>query len=301
MQGLTSRLRPLILGVAASVFGLVLLEGLFSWAYAIQKTWQRSQPTLEQNRHVQYDRELGWTHRPGAHIENLYGPGRHLTINAQGFRAHETYTKEVPEGRSRVAFAGDSFTMGLGVDDTQTFPAQVEVLDPSFQSVNLGMKAYGLGQAYLSYLRIGSTLDTDIVVLAFISNDFQRLMQSHFMAPKPQLVLGEEGLVVENVPVPPQTGWLDWPKAAREFSYWLDIAKVLRRAIGVVWPDAGSGTPPEAVDFAPVAEQLFVELDARCQERGQRLLLVYLPTHVELEGPLPVADWVRVRDQIGHL
>ena len=120
-----SRTRLLLLGLLVTGLLLLLIEGGLSWLYAFTKGWERSAPIAPEEAHARYDADLGWSHVPSLHIEDLYGGGQHFTSNAQGFRATEDFSPSVPEGRRRVLFLGDSFTMGVGVGDHATFPAQV--------------------------------------------------------------------------------------------------------------------------------------------------------------------------------
>jgi hypothetical protein len=56
-----------------------------------------------------------------------FGKGNRVVsrINSQGFRGHEA-SLERPAGTLRIAVLGDSFTLGTGVRDEDTLPAQLE-------------------------------------------------------------------------------------------------------------------------------------------------------------------------------
>jgi hypothetical protein len=298
-----SRARRLALSALAVALVLVLAEGVLSWANA---AWKAREAIAERARpeqaHARHDAELGWTSVPGKRVADLYGAGKSFTANAQGFRALEEYTPAVPPGRCRVVFAGDSFTMGFGVGDADTFPAQVQRLDPRLQSVNLGMGAYGADQAYLRYRRDAAPLAHQVAVLAFIAHDFRRMELDYYMAPKPRLALADGALVVENVPVPERDAGEDGRIAARAFLQHLDLGKALARVMRTLAPappatqaDAERAAAATAdLPAAPVAEAMFGELDALARERGAALVLVYLPTRSELgDRPQPVRDWAR--------
>lgn len=51
-------------------------------------------PETTERQHTRYDEELGWINIPGTRIEDLYGAGRTLTINKQGFRARREYSTD---------------------------------------------------------------------------------------------------------------------------------------------------------------------------------------------------------------
>ena len=291
--------RTFLLAALTTAFCLVLLEGALSWTYAVKKTIERSQPRRAERGHAEYDPDLGWVNRTSVRIENLYGPGLHFTTNSQRFRANADFSIGVPPGRTRVFFVGDSFTMGHGVDDSQTFPAYVERMDPSIQSVNMGMGAYGLDQSYLWYLRDGLPFKTHIVVVAFIAGDFTRMTLDYYISPKPRLKVVNDELMVLNTPVPRTDAKVIVRKAAREFTYWLDIAKMIRLGVEFIAP---SPTQEDAArhditggdfSFAPAAERIFENLNTICRTRGQQLLLIYLPTRADFDQPQPVAAWTR--------
>jgi hypothetical protein len=188
----------------------------------------------------------------------------------------------VAPGRRRVLFVGDSFTMGVGVGDEATYPAQVQRVDPRLEAVNMGMGAYGVGQAFLWYRRDGELLEAHAVVFAFIAHDFVRMTRDYYMAPKPVLRAREGVLVVENQPVPVRDVGERLREAARIFGYTLDLGK----AIGALARRAGARAD-QADDAPPLetAELLFAELRHLAAARGQVLLLAYLPTAHDLARP----------------
>ncbi len=280
--------RRLGLGLLAAVLSLAIVEGVLSWAYSFTKAWERSAPIAPGRAHAEHDPDLGWSNVPSVHVPDLYGPGRHFTSNSQRFRAHEDYPVAVPPGRRRVLFVGDSFTMGAGVGDDQTFPALVEAREPRIQSVNMGMSAYGVGQTFLRYRRDGASIDADAVVFAFIGHDFRRMQLDFYMAPKPRLALEDGELVAKNVPVPESDPSVRLARAAREFSQTLVLGKVARRALAWL-PEPR----PPALDFAPVAERIFLELRDLANERGHEVVMLHLPVRYELDAPPVLEAWLR--------
>jgi hypothetical protein len=217
----------------------------------------------------EYDPLLGWRNSPNLRLANHFGPGKHLSHNSQGFRATTEYTRAIPEGKYRIICLGDSFTFGYTGDD-ETYPSQMEYLCPKIQTINLGVAGYGVDQAYLSYMRDGVAFKADLLLVAFIENDFDRMLLPTFMtrAPKPQIKLRDGSLLVSNVPVPEwgqntTKGWLrTFPRSAGLFqlSYKLYSNATNRH------------------DIVPVAERIFDELQAASRARNQKLMLVYLPT-----------------------
>ena len=153
-----------------------------------------------ERKHGRFDEMLGWTHVPGAEVRNMYGSGAHLTITARGFRGTEDFEDDVPAGLTRVVCSGDSFTLGYGVADAQTWCAQLG-LDPDFETVNMGQGGYGIDQMYLWYSR-DATFEHDIVLFTVITDDFQRALTSRFLVyDKPVLGLSGDSVAPLNVPI----------------------------------------------------------------------------------------------------
>ena len=96
-------------------------------------------------------------------------------INALGLRGPECAPEPTP-GRTRVALLGDSFTLGIGVRDEDTLPAQLErALGPErFEVLNFGVSATDTVQQ-VQYLQ-GFVLRfaPQVVVLVFFLNDTER-------------------------------------------------------------------------------------------------------------------------------
>jgi hypothetical protein len=227
-----------------------------------------------------YDPDIGWINIPGLKLQDRFGPGQHLTHNSAGFRALEDYTPEIPPGICRVICLGDSFTHGV-CGDHETYAAQLQTLCPAIQAVNMGTGGFGLDQAYLWYQRDGVQLDTNLLVFAFIEDDFHRMQLPTFLAryPKPTLLLQNGELVVGNVPVPTwgvgaKSWWAEFPQST---STYIVAHRVLSERM-------------YRQDVVAVACAVFDDLQQLCQEREQELLLVYLPTQASdlaRASPLP--------------
>ena len=101
-----------------------------------------------------------------------------LTTNRFGFRERDFETKQKPSGILRVAFVGDSVTLGLLVRRTDTFIRQIEVaankrLDPPvLQALNFGIDGYNTPQiAELLRTKVFD-YDPDLVIYSLCMNDF---------------------------------------------------------------------------------------------------------------------------------
>jgi SGNH hydrolase-like domain, acetyltransferase AlgX len=120
-------------------------------------------------------------------------------VNHLGLRGRET-TVEKPAGTRRILMLGDSFTMGKGVEDDQTFSVLVErALQASLAAcaggavevVNGGIDSYAPILSRLQFERELARLAPDLVVLNFDNSD---LIQE--AAYRQQAVRGATGEIV---------------------------------------------------------------------------------------------------------
>ncbi len=284
------RARRSLVFVLRCLVVLALVEGASSLLLFAGSVHPLESDPLAERRHTQYDPMLGWVHTPGLQLPDFYGPGRSLTINAQGFRGRRAVAERVPDGRLRIVCSGDSFTLGYGVDDEQTWCARLEAREPRFESVNMGQGGYGIDQAYLWYRRDGNPLEHQVQVFAFITADFARLLSDRFQGyGKPVLRLQRGELVIENTPVPRATFAIPWLAEHREALNALRSLQLLRRHLHGPQPPAP--TEKSQVDLPGITTAIFAELARLNAAKGSTLVLVYLPTQPEygraLDARLP--------------
>lgn len=208
-------------------------------------------------------------------VPDRFGTGKSATHNAMGFRALTEYSARAATGKHRVVFLGDSFTYGIDAGDADTYVAKLASMAPSIEAVNMGVPAYGIDQMYLAYRRRGQQLAPDLVLLAFIADDFRRMRMTVFQTqyPKPRLSLRGDKLRVSNVPVPSwgvsgPGGWF------RNFPHKTALVRI-GRAIFEMYV--------HPYDPYPVAEHIFAELNRLALRNDQRFVLVYLPSEVDFE------------------
>lgn len=193
-----------------------------------------------------FDPDLGWSHHPGARDEQC-------SVHAGGWRGPRAYAPAAPEGVTRLAAFGESFTFGHEVTDDATWEVQLEALDPSLEVPNYGVGAYGTDQALLRAERDLPRAGADVVLVGLMLENIGRnvnryrplwLPTAYAPVAKPRFVLagGElrliplpfrdraeyvralsAGTVVEllreheywtDAPLPP---WLAWSACARLF------------------------------------------------------------------------------------
>src|SRR5262249_43351639 len=176
--------------LAASPARTLVLACLLEGALSIALAWRdSSEPGLVEEKSCVFDAELGWVARKSFRAANLFGEGRSLTTNARGFRGAREVDDEIPAGRYRIVCVGDSFTLGYGVGDESTYEAYLERALPALETVNMGQGGYGVDQAYLWYLRDGRSLHADLLLLAAIAPDWERMLDARFQGEFPKPVL----------------------------------------------------------------------------------------------------------------
>ncbi len=284
-----SRSKRIIFTVIVVALALALLEGLCSliWLVPDYVAFRRGLPIADQFKeefHAWHDAEIGWEHIPGKHIPDFYGPGLHMSINGDGFRALEDYVGREPPNRFRVVCLGDSFTLGFGVGDRQTYPHQLQLINPAVQAVNMGQGGYSLGQCYLWYRRQGRSLQADCLVLALIIDDIGRLGEVRLINgyAKPGFELHEGRLRITGQPVPAKTETGARIVAKGQMVGFFVEHSALVRTIGQL---TGHGPYEMAVtqsELLPVAMAIVGELQRLAGEQDAAFVLALMPEMREL-------------------
>lgn len=273
---------------------LVALEGVASYAILLYDVATTS-PLIER-RHTQYDPDLGWVHVPGIRIADLYGPGKYLAINSQGFRSERNFDLAVPEGKVRIICSGDSFTLGYGVDNAHAWCELLTSLDSRLETLNMGQGGYGVDQAYLWYKRDGSKFAHQIQLLSFITDDFLRMAFNSFYGyAKPMLRERNGALIIDNVPVPRRTYDLSWLTTqvgnVTQLRAVQFVTKALRK-VGLTSRNAPRTSETDAREETKrVLRKIFEDLKRSNEVNGGRLVLVWFPVEDELLRE-PPQDWI---------
>jgi hypothetical protein len=219
----------------------------------------------------QMDPRLGWRHEPDSSTVHEHLDFKaHYTIDAAGNRV----LPQVAEPRGRIVLMGCSFTFGHGVDDNQTYAAQL-ASGPwrDWQLENLAVSGWGTSQAYL------------------------RLEQRLQQPPLPDLVL---------------YGWLATHAQRNERRRsWLELLDLFgRRNPLVTWPPDQPPQskligPRDGVDDSPslrAAEQeqsvrLLVAIDQLCRQHGVRFACVLLANQSTTEDGVTDPLVARLKEQ----
>ena len=120
-------------------------------------------------------------------------------------RGVHRYELDKRPGVFRVAVVGDSFTYGAEVGDDETYPKRLEMLLAKGEVMNLGVRAYGIDQMVLKYLKHGRAYRPDLLVVAIFTLDYLRTPLTFYRFAKPLYVVHPEtgALTLTQTPVPP--------------------------------------------------------------------------------------------------
>jgi hypothetical protein len=280
---------------------LVLVEGLASYLLLVHDLTAIYVPPYR--RHTKYDPELGWVDKPNVHIPDLYGRGIYLTTNSAGFRNNSEFAARVPKDKYRVICTGDSFTLGVGVDNDHTWCHLLTVLDPQIEAVNMGQPGYGADQAYLLYKRAGSQINHNAHLFALIGPDIDRMQSAQFQGyDKPLIDLENGALVVRNVPVPRRSYILPWLTDRKALFNTLRSAELAR-----LFRHAARAQPPMSSELAKnedggrkthdILRLLLLDLKRLNKERGSELIIVYLPALSDFQSAGPGAWSELIREE----
>jgi hypothetical protein len=283
----SGRLATLARGAATfairCAFVLVLFEGAASLVLFTLELPQTIDAPSADRVHTRHDPELGWTHVRDLRRLDHFGPGRHLTIDAAGFR-NPAPGAEAGPAALRVVCSGSEATFGTGVGDAATWCAQLGAPTSGLTTFNLGRSGYGLGQTYLAYLSDARPLEHAAQLLAISRLDFSRMQARRWQfRSKPVVRLRDGALQTENVPVPASPYRTSWISANASALTHLRAVQLVQPVVRSLAPAAeGALTTGELADLSIA---IFEELSSLHDDRGSRLVIAYLPAPGDYDAP----------------
>jgi hypothetical protein len=219
--------------------------------------------------------------------------------NSLGWRGRREY-REVKPTDYRVLFLGDSFTYGLGVNDDQTFAAQVEKdLRAGLGSVevmNAGCPGKGTDYALKCFQTVAHKFHPDLTALGFFVNNFQDNARGEYytIGRRGELRVKPLNCNPDNIKAVldrlPGYNWLiSWSQAANLVKQ-AGVEAMINRA-RQSGPDATSGLvvsyTRSAGGYATAANKeltrIYVEqLNAAVNHAGGALMIFYIPISQEV-------------------
>lgn len=220
--------------------------------------------------------------------------------NSLGWRGSKEY-RETKQSDYRVLFLGDSFTYGTGVNDDQTFAAQVEkILTADLLSVevmNAGCPGKGTDYEVKLFDTVGRKFHPDLTVLCFFCNDFQDNERGEYYnidklgALHPKALNCNQSTLKNRLFNLPGYNWLiSWSQAANLVKQ-AGVGLLINRAQKTN-PDAAAGLVVSyqkgTEGYANLANKrltnLYVEkLNTAVKRAGGSLMMFYIPVSQEVE------------------
>lgn len=161
--------------------------------------------TPSENALAQFDSELGWSYIPNKTTIQEFGtPPSSVAIHfdRSGFRVADPQV-ELSSEEPSILFVGGSYTMGHGLNFEQTFIGQLQGMEGfEYQTVNLGVQAFGTDQSFLQLKRHLNSFNARVVVYTFLGDhvlrtaNYDRRMlfpDASFIATKPLFGLDGNG------------------------------------------------------------------------------------------------------------
>ncbi|MFT6432141.1 MAG: lysophospholipase L1-like esterase [Candidatus Azotimanducaceae bacterium] len=158
---------------------------------------------------IQYHSQLGWKLSRGWHgMHNHVDYDVEYSTDRRGLRQNGSAFKSGPEP---LLVLGDSFTFGLGVNDQETFVAQLNSSQSIYEFFNGGVPGYSPDQVLLwSKSAVEMTQPVHVLFFLYLGNDLIDLalpfpIQAGHGKPYADIELdgsGIERLVIRNMPVP---------------------------------------------------------------------------------------------------
>jgi hypothetical protein len=249
-----------------------------------------------------YSEVYGWELRPGI---ALAIPAGRITIDARGRRAGARREDAGP----RLVSLGDSVAFGLDVDDGATLAAQLRLLEPGLDVVDLSVPGYGTDQERIKLEREGLALAPKVVLVHFcLANDFADNALPVFLYdgvhPKPYFRV-EEGKLVRHAE------HLRLAGAARA-ALWLSEHSVLFNLVSpgragrvlaaqaggeesVHWQTRYNEVMARPEPLLDLAARLIESMADLARGAGARLLLVVHPTRHSFAEGSPLEAQLRAR------
>lgn len=187
-RGAARRFRRIAGRLALACAVTLVALGLGEGALRLAGVWKPDPPIYPGDRvprgeappglNVVNDARLGWRMRAGAAFDQKSDEYTfHVTCNSAGFRSSREFVAE--PGVRRIAFLGDSFTFGNGVEEAETFVALVEADRAGVRAFNFGIPGFGVDQMWQTLEHVALPLRPHLVVVTFILDDLKRSLDSY--------------------------------------------------------------------------------------------------------------------------
>ena len=175
------------------VAGLFACELILRWRHSVIQNSNQLDPAI-----FRPDPVLGWRLNPGASgLHKHYDFTAEYHIDASGSRVS---LPPAASAKSNVVILGDSFTFGLGVNDSETFSSRLNQAQSTFKFINYGLPGSSTDQQFLLLQqRISRLAPAEVLLVLYLGNDIfdnARTYPLQLNQPKPVFSLDPSGELV---------------------------------------------------------------------------------------------------------
>jgi hypothetical protein len=229
--------------------------------------------------------------------------------NAVHFDANHTneYMRFTPRNTSdsiqkNISFLGCSFTYGYGVNDNETFVAELQQTHPEWLLQNQGVIGYGTVQSLLQLQTIIEKGETDAVLLNFSSFHFMRNSLSQTYRKNLKLGYAHSSKSVDSIMSIAKFPYINSCDCAPQFASWNQMHEnwAGREYLASVnWIQTLTEQYKDSkLDEVALTTCLFEKMYKMCNDEGISFGIVCLDATEEtnaLHGNLPNLPWLDVK------
>ena len=160
------------------------------------------------NRCIKYDNVLGWDNKLNC-VSKLNKEEFHTIIKTNNAGMREAKNFELKNEKYRIAFVGDSFVWGYGVNEEERFTGIIqEKLGEEYEVMNFGVPGFSTDQYLLKIKDDVLKFNPDMIIVSFVLNDLTYIDENvAYGKNKPLLIFNENNLKIENYPIP-KASWM---------------------------------------------------------------------------------------------
>ena len=214
-----SLLKNILVLCLTTILMLVLAEFLVR-AFAPQQLYNRYNTEYPEFEYSYRQTDLGLLFTPNKNYTE-YGENNrliHIRLNAQGFRGDTDFSSS--PSAARVAFFGDSFMFGHGIDQSETLPARIAEIRPGYQTYNFGNPGFSFGQSLLMYLTRGKQYSPRVAIFTIFTNDILDELDPGVESKKPYFSMtADNQLALQQYPAAFDAATIEQERQAHRISW----------------------------------------------------------------------------------
>ncbi len=250
-----------------------------------------------------HERHPYYHHRPVPGIEAIISESefRHKAKHTlQGLRGDKELSNQKSDSIQRILFLGDSFTYGMGVEDTETFVQHVADQCPTFDVANTGVISYDTRNELAVFEKFGAGFQPDLTILGFFWNDLEGNLGNKV----PDYGFDEEGNCIRR----DEVDWNEDPMAIAEKGEQIPMATGWRLKVAINEGLRGLRyrffgirkrfiqTEEQKQTALDITTELFDVMQCQAEQIGTELVILGIPDQSQIDPE----DWVKNIDPLNY-